>query len=172
MRRERRNVILFLDNATVHTTSLIDMYNNIKVVFVPKNRTSRLQTLDPGIIQSVKTKYQKNLLREVMARTYDDLFASEIAKGINTLQAIIWTAHAWKEVSIETIKNYFAKCGITELTSEDEDDIVDKEFNAFFNELADSECDMTAEEYVSFNVETWSSLCAPQSTPIVQSKLV
>ena len=95
MRRERRNVILFLDNATVHTTSLIDMYNNIKVVFVPKNRTSRLQTLDPGIIQSVKTKYQKNLLREVMARTYDDLFASEIAKGINTLQAIIWAAHAW-----------------------------------------------------------------------------
>ena len=29
MRKEKKNVILFLDNATVHPTSLIDMYSNI-----------------------------------------------------------------------------------------------------------------------------------------------
>ena len=66
-------------------------------------------------------------------------------------------ADAWKEVSIETIKNCFTKCGITEQTSEDEDDIVDEEFNVLFNELADSECDMTAEQYVDFDVVTCSS---------------
>ena len=67
-------------------------------------------------------------------------------------------ADAWKEVSVEMINNCFAKCGITEKTSEDEDEIVDEEFNALFNELADSECDMTAEDYVSFGVETCRSL--------------
>ena len=29
-----KNVILFLDNATVHPTSLIDMYSNIKIILL------------------------------------------------------------------------------------------------------------------------------------------
>ena len=66
-------------------------------------------------------------------------------------------------MSVETIKNCFVLCGITEQTSEDEDDTVDEEFNALFNELVDSECDMTAEEYVDFDVETYSSLPAINS---------
>ena len=153
MRKERRNV-----NATVHPTSLIDMYCNTKIVFFPKNATSLLQPLDAEIIQSFKTKCRKKLMRYIIARINDDLFASEIAKGIDIFQAIAWVADAWKEVSIETIKNCFAKYCITDQTSEDEDDIVDEEFNALSNEFVDSECDMTAEEYVDFDVETCSSL--------------
>ena len=42
-------------------------------------------------------------------------------------------ADVWKEVSVKTIKLCFAKCGTTEQTSEDENDIVDEEFNAFFD---------------------------------------
>ena len=38
-----------------------------------------------------------------------------------------------------------------------------EEFNARFSELADSLCDMTAEEYVNFDVETCSSLHAIKS---------
>ena len=79
MRKETRNVILFLDNTKVHLTLLIDMYSNVKIVFLPKN-TSRLQLLDAGVIQGFKTKYRKKLLRYVVARINDDLFASEIAK--------------------------------------------------------------------------------------------
>ena len=75
MRKERRNV-----NATVHPTSLIDINCNIKIVFLPKNTTSRLQPLDAEIIQSFKTKYRKKLMRYVIARINDDLFASEIKK--------------------------------------------------------------------------------------------
>ena len=63
MVKEERNVILFLDNATLHPTSLVDKFSNIKVVFLPKNTTSRLQPLDAGIIQSFKSK----LMRYVIA---------------------------------------------------------------------------------------------------------
>ena len=114
MRKERRYVILFLENATVHSTLLIDMYRNTKIVFLSKNTMSRLQPLDAGIIQSFKTMYRKKLMRYVVARRNNDLFASEIAKGIDILQAITGVADVWKEVSVETIKNCFAKFGITE----------------------------------------------------------
>ena len=134
------------------------MYSNIKIVFLPKNTTSCLQLLDAGIIQSFKTKYRKKLMRYVIARITDDLTASEIAKGIDIPQAITWMADSWKEVSVETIKNCFAKCGITDQIGQDEDDLVVKEFNSLFNELVDPECDMTAEEYADFDAETCSSL--------------
>ena len=127
-------MFLFLDNATVHPTSLVDKFSNIKVVFLPKNTTSRLQLLDAGIIQSF------------IQSAKEDLLAWEIAKQIDVLQAIEWVAKAWKEVTAETIKNCFAKSGFTEETNEIEDDIVDEEFNALFKELADSNCETTAEE--------------------------
>ena len=50
MVKEERNVILFLDNATVHPTSLVDKFSNIKVVFLPKNTTPRLEPLNAGIM--------------------------------------------------------------------------------------------------------------------------
>ena len=98
-------------------------------------------------------------MRYVVAHINDDLFASEIAKGsIDVPQAITWVTDAWKEVTVETIKNCFAKCGITEKTAESEDDAVDEEFSALFNELTTgSECEMAMEEYIIFDVATSSS---------------
>ena len=102
MRKERRNLMLSLDSVIVHQTSLIDMYSNIKIVFLPKNTTSPLEPLGAGIIQSFKTKYQKKLMRYVITL----LFASKIVKGIDILEAITWVEDAWKKVR-ETIKNYY-----------------------------------------------------------------
>ena len=99
----------------------------------------------------------------VITRINDDLFVSEIAKDMEILQATTWVSDAWKEVSVETIKSSIAKCGITKQTSENEDDIMDEEFNVLFNELTDSECDMTVEEYVDFDVETCRSFFAINS---------
>ena len=93
MVKEERNVILFLDNATVHPTSLVDKFSNIKVVFLTKNTTSRLQPLVAGIIQSFKLKYRKKLMRYVIARVKKYLLASEIAKQIDVLQGIEWVTN-------------------------------------------------------------------------------
>ena len=105
---ENRNVILFLDNAAVHPQSLIGKYN-IKIVFLPKNTTSRFQPLDAGIIQSFKIKYRKKLMCYVISRITNDRSASEIVNSVDIPQAITWPSDAWKEVT--TDKNCFAKCG-------------------------------------------------------------
>jgi len=158
MIKEKRKVILFLDNATVHPPSLVGKFSNIKIVFLPKNTTSRLQPLDAGIIQSFKCKYRKKLMRFVIARSKDDVLASEITKQVDVLQAIEWIAKAWGEVSVDTIKNCFKKCGFDENSNQDDDDndekVLDEEFKALFDELADSS--MTQEEYIDFDIECTS----------------
>ena len=116
MIKERRNVILFLDNATVLQLHSLTCIVNMKIVFLPKN-TLHWQPLDAGIIRSFKMKYRQKLIRYVIAHANDNLFASDTAKSIDILQATLWVADAWKEASVETIKNCLAKCGITEQTS-------------------------------------------------------
>ena len=89
----------------------------------------------------------------VIARINDNLFESEIAEGIDIVQGITWVADTCEEVSIKTIKNCSAKCIIVLLSKQD-----DEEFNAFFNKLAYSECDMTVGKYVNLDVQACSSL--------------
>ena len=57
MVRERRNIILFMDNVSSHSSDLKEKFSNIKVVFLPVNTTSRLRPLDAGIIKNFKVHY-------------------------------------------------------------------------------------------------------------------
>ena len=60
--REKKNILLFMDNAPCYPPCLEGMFSNIKVVFLPKNTTSKTQPLDAGIIANWKVKYKKRLL--------------------------------------------------------------------------------------------------------------
>ena len=50
LKRQKRNIFLFMDNAPCHPESLQHIFSNIKIVFLPKNTTSKTQLLDAGII--------------------------------------------------------------------------------------------------------------------------
>ena len=169
MKVEKRNALLFLDNAPVHPEGLQGKYSNIKVVFLPKNTTSRLQPLDAGIIKNFKVKYRKKLLRHVISRITNDLSASDIAKEADILQAITWVAAAWNEVTEKAIRNFFAKCGILEQTAEHDDAELDGEFAELFKELTEMdevENDVTADGYIDFEINV------PSCHPPVNSEMV
>jgi len=44
LRRENRSILLFMDNAPCHPEDLDGNFSQIKIVFLPKNTTSRLHT--------------------------------------------------------------------------------------------------------------------------------
>ena len=96
---EDRKVILFLDNATCHPESKIGQFSQIKIIFLTKNRTSRLQPLDTGIIKYLKVKYRKRLVKYVLARIQEDVSATQIVKGVYVLVTFRWLQEAWKEVT-------------------------------------------------------------------------
>jgi len=57
-----------MDNATCHPEDIDDKLSNIKVIFLPKNTTSRLQPLDAGIIKNFKCHYRAFVIKHVIAK--------------------------------------------------------------------------------------------------------
>ena len=145
---ENRKVILFLDNATCHPESLDDHFFNIKIVFLPKNTTSRLQPLDAGIIRNFKVKYRKSLVKYVLSRINNNASAAEIVQDVNILMTIRWVQRAWKDFTPSTVKRCFEKCRFREGDDELMEGVaVDEEFSALVKELSS---DVSPDEYVDF----------------------
>ena len=116
---------------------LSDKVTNIKLVFLPKNTTSRLQSLDPDIIRKFKLKYRKLLLRFVVSCVNNSQTASEIIEEVHILRAISWLQTVWKSVTREIIKNCFRKRGFdVENNCEVINDRIDAEFQELFDQLS------------------------------------
>ncbi|GFV77444.1 tigger transposable element-derived protein 6 [Trichonephila clavipes] len=64
MKREKRHILLFLDNCTVHNNA--PPLLNVKLQFFPPNSTSKLQPLDQGIIHNFKTFYRREVVKSVL----------------------------------------------------------------------------------------------------------
>lgn len=64
MKREKRKILLFLDNCTVHNSP--PTLSNVEVYYFPPNTTSKLQPLDQGIIHNFKTLYRKEIVKIIL----------------------------------------------------------------------------------------------------------
>uniref|UniRef100_A0A8C4QQL2 HTH CENPB-type domain-containing protein n=1 Tax=Eptatretus burgeri TaxID=7764 RepID=A0A8C4QQL2_EPTBU len=108
MRRENRHILLFVDNSATH---LVVSFSNVKMVFLPPNSTSRLQPFNAGIMLGVKAIYRKKMLHHIIFKMDDANVASDVAKSINIIDAILWLNSAWEELTPFTIQKCFLKCG-------------------------------------------------------------
>ena len=112
VRTEKSKVLLFWNNTTCHPKTLQTSLTNIKLVFLPKNTTSRLQPYDTGIIRSFKYKYRKLLVLYVVSRIDEAKMASQIIEDIHVLKVIKWLQTACESVTMDTVKQCFKKCGL------------------------------------------------------------
>ena len=85
---EDRKILLFIDNAPSHPESFVDCFPHVKVVFLPKNTTSKLQPLDAEIIKNFKVFYCKQLLQHVLARFKPGSKTSDVISSVDLLKSI------------------------------------------------------------------------------------
>ena len=77
-----------MDNASYHPEDLDGNFSQIKIVFLAKNTTSRLQPLDFGIIKAFNLQYYKRLLTHMVSKVDECSSASKVCKSVDILQAI------------------------------------------------------------------------------------
>ncbi|GLV38592.1 hypothetical protein CBL_08585 [Carabus blaptoides fortunei] len=112
----KRKILLLVDNFPAQPEVPL---NQIKLGFLPPNTTSKLQPMDQGVIHSLKCRYRKIMLMNML---------EEIDNGqeysMSLLDAVNYIHLAWQEVSRETIANCFKHAGLfgkgDEFDSDDE----------------------------------------------------
>lgn len=120
MKRQKRKILLFLDNCTVHTSP--PTLSNVKLHFFPANTTSKLQPLDQGIIHNFKTFYRKEIVKLIL-----ESLDNQLTANITVLTAILLIDKAWRAVTPLTILNCFKKSGFIKEAQENQPIITEDE---------------------------------------------
>jgi transposase len=107
MKKQNRKILLFIDNATSHTT--VKDFENIKLCFMPPNTTALLQPLDQGIIHSFKLEYRRILVKQQLIAVNCGKSTVEFLKSLSLLDALYFVNQGWKNVKMLTIQNCFKK---------------------------------------------------------------
>ena len=154
MRRKKRNVLLFLDNAPSHKHDL--KLTNIMLVFLPANTTSKLQPMDQGIIQNFKSHYRNRMLEAAVSNIDNNDLSTDIAKSITVHDAVTWTAHAARKVTNQTVTNCFYHAGFprpadtdTDLPATTSDYLASDELAPTTEELAEDWEDQLPQNYTT-----------------------
>ncbi|KAG1631216.1 hypothetical protein G6F45_004963 [Rhizopus arrhizus] len=95
--RQNRKIALLLDNASVHKIRI--PLNNIKLLFLPANTTSKLQVLDAGIIDNFKAHFR--------AQQYDRALC-------------LYITNAWLKLNLEADESEMIVCYTTSTTNNEE----------------------------------------------------
>ncbi|GFV29536.1 tigger transposable element-derived protein 6 [Trichonephila clavipes] len=154
MKREKRRMLLFLDNCTVHNNA--PPLSNVKLQFFPPNSISKLQPLDEDIIHNFKTIYR----REVVKSVSDNLKNQQNVTTISILTVLNMIDKAWRAVTPLTIHSCFQKSGFPSPNLVDVDDTL-TEFNSepsLWEALPKQ--DLTFDDYVlvDTDIAAWGAL--------------
>ena len=73
MARQKRSILMFMDNCSAHVAGVRDLtLSNVKVAFLPPSYTSVTQPLDQGIIRSFKAQYRCRVVQKLIAAFNSD----------------------------------------------------------------------------------------------------
>ena len=108
-----RSVVLLMNNFSAHQAALAEIYTsgyllqNTLIIWLPAHSTSRYQPLDQGIIQNLKTYYQKQWLKYILYHYERD---QDPLQTVTLLDCIRWLVRAWShDILSSTILACFYK---------------------------------------------------------------
>jgi hypothetical protein len=113
MKRQRRSVVLVVDNSSAHPKDAADDLQNVRLLFLPPNAMSLIQPCDMGIIRNLKAFYRRRIVKRVVSAidSDKDSSASSLAKDVSVLEAMHMLRASWSEVTSATVANCFRKAG-------------------------------------------------------------
>ena len=95
MQTQKRNILLFLDNAPVHSPDV--KLQNVTLKFFPANSTAQIQPLDQGIIRTFKAYYRRNLVKHIIVNANAAYTADDV--NVTALDAICWIDQSWRSIT-------------------------------------------------------------------------
>ncbi|KFD62493.1 hypothetical protein M514_25343 [Trichuris suis] len=109
-------ILLIIDSAPCHPRTLVDMYSEITVLYLPANTTAILQPMDQGVISIFKSYYLRNTFRKAILVIDRDSSGGSgqsklntFWKGFTILGAIKKIRDSWEEIKMSTLKGVWKK---------------------------------------------------------------
>lgn len=146
MVRQKRKVLLLVDNCSAHPKEAAEHLSNIRMEFLPENTTSMIQPCDMGIIRNLKVLYRTGVVRKLVEDIDNVATAMDLARKLTILDAVHLLSKAWKNVKMTTIVNCYRKAGFLPEEVEAEEEIVvpdgmtREEFCEYIDHDKDLEC--------------------------------
>lgn len=100
-------ILLILDNAPGHSTSLCDLNENVKITFIPPNTTSLIQPMDQGVIATFKAYYLRRTFSQAIKATTGENAPTltEFWKSYNIRNVIENIDEAWNELTASNMRS-------------------------------------------------------------------
>ena len=101
--------LLLLDNCSAHPSEdeLVSSSGLITAKFLPPNVTALIQPMDQGVLESIKRRYRKSILRDLVSHPELDMLP--FLKSINMLKVVERIATAWDQTTPDTIRKSWQK---------------------------------------------------------------
>ncbi len=105
------HVLLLVDNAPGHPSSLQHNHPNVRFIFLPPNTTSLLQPMDQGVIATFKAYYLRTTFEKLINAidTEGGPTLKDFWKSFNVLDAVKIIKGAWDKVSETNMKGVWHK---------------------------------------------------------------
>lgn len=96
--------VLKLDNCSAHPDEeeLMSTDEIVVAKFIPPNMTSLIQPMDQGVLVSIKQRYRRKILEELILHDNDKVSMIDFLKGINILKVIEKVAASWDKIKTST----------------------------------------------------------------------
>ena len=105
--KEGREIVLFVDNCPAHPS--IDNLVSTELIFLSPNTTSKFQSMDQGVIRSLKAHYKTMSIKKLI----ETVEKKKSFPEFSILDAMQMPDVAWGRVATKTVVNCFEKAGIS-----------------------------------------------------------
>lgn len=137
--------ILFLDNCSAHPSEeeLVSDDGKIIAKFFPPNVTPLIQPMDQGVLEAIKRRYRKSILRDLVSQSTFTI--QDFLKRIDMVKVVDTVAVAWDLVTPSAIRNSWKKL-IQLPSSSQQDPPVEISNNEFVKQFSRMNITLTDDE--------------------------